>query len=143
MNPSNALNREFFLQNPTLDHVFATFPSLVQGDDIPIINAQWRLLHEVELDEEIVEEEIVDTFWAKISEIVIDTESDIPAFSKLCRLTENLSLIQNSNASAERVWSKSGLIKIKRRNRLSFKNWRAAMLSSQLITDMVCYIKKL
>lgn len=138
MNTSNALNAEFFLKTPTLDLVFATFPTLVRNEEeMMAINAEWRLLHEVNIPQDIAELEIVDEFWAKVAEITLEEEPDRPIFPKLCELVANLGLIQNSNASAERVWSKSGLVKPKRRNRLSFQNWRNVMLASQLVTDMV------
>lgn len=135
LNTDNALDDQFFTSHPTLDHVFETFPSLVSlSANRTQINLEWQHLHEVELPDVIREEKIVDRFWGRLEEFELENG---PAFPMLCELANNVGKIPNSNASAERVWSKSGLVKPKRRNRLQFSMWRAVMLSSQLITDLV------
>lgn len=140
LNNTNALSEDFFLQYPTLDHVFAVFPILIHGsEDMDRINAQWRLLHEYEIPEEIAEDTIVDRFWERIAELIDDSNPETALFGRLCALADNISLVANSNASPERVWSKSGHVKPKKRNRLEFKNWRNIMLSSQIITDLVSW----
>lgn len=134
LRPENALNKKFHCTHPNLDKVFNDFPfKKLDEETRTLINQEWALLLEYELGDEITNEDNVEIFWTKLSSCFGDDGQRL--FEHLKDFAISLMLISNSNASAERLWSKMNLSKTKLRNKLKFETIRSILLASSYIVD--------
>lgn len=134
--PKNVLSEEFHEQYPNLDKIMDEFKSFIKnGDEREVIIREWAEIIEYDVTEqfEIIEEKDIDVFWIKIRGIVKNEKTAL--FENLANLAMLCCLIPNSNASAERLWSKMNLEKTRLRNRLALSTLKAILLAAHLVKD--------
>lgn len=130
--PSNALSQEFHRTHEDLDTVFEAYPTFVTAADRRKINTEWKSLMECDFDEEIRTEKEADVFWNKMTRYVNVEGNQL--FINLADFVITTFLIPNSNASAERAFSKQNLEKIKPRNRLHILTLEGLMKASAYVS---------
>lgn len=132
-NPKNTLSKEYHQKHQNLNHVMDEFAGFLTHEKRADINKEWKEVLTFNMPSEISDETKIDIFWSKIKGIE-DNEGkaelpNLADFAMLCLL------IPNSNASAERLWSKLNFEKTKLRNKLSFESLRSLLLAAALIRD--------
>ena len=129
LNPENALCPLFHKKNKTLSKIFDALPGLHENEKIKEeINDEWENLCSFNFSDEIKKEKNFEKFWLKIKKY--------SQFEYLCNYVFAVfSIIPNSNASVERIWSLLTLQDTKTRSRLQFLSIRAILLSRQFLID--------
>lgn len=134
--PKNVLSKEFHQKNPKcLEKIFEDFSSFITLEDGKSIEGEWNRIvaNRNKLPEEITDEKDIETFWVKVSEYRDENNTLLcPNLTNFVFLTF---LIPNSNASAERLWSKMNLEKTKLRNKLHFSTMRSILLAAQSVKN--------
>lgn len=126
--PSNAISSDYHAKHPNLNEIVEKFAPFLERVDSAVIAQQWQELPEFPIPDDIRMEENLVSFWIGIRSLGT-------VFLNLAELALLSMLLPNSNASAERLWSKLNLEKTKLRNKLDFKTVRAILLAAQYIKD--------
>ncbi|KAL7290005.1 hypothetical protein TKK_0015737 [Trichogramma kaykai] len=133
LHPKNTLSKNYHENHaPNLDQMFDVYPQFVESDDAKKnINSQWELLCSMDFEDDTIKQEPnIDNFWSMVEQY--RNKQNIRCFQDIGAFVMKILLIPNSNASAERLWSKYNLEKTKLRNRLHFGTTRDILFASQL-----------
>ncbi|KAL7289728.1 hypothetical protein TKK_0016449 [Trichogramma kaykai] len=132
--PENALNKEFHEhveKNGLLFPTFERFKSLQPfHEKEKVMKTEWDDLIKYDLPGNITNEKDMDKFWFLLKEV------GDGKFEHLSEFVLNLLCIPNSNAGAERIWSKYKLEKSDIRSSLHNESTPSIMLTSALIQDV-------
>lgn len=131
--PNNVLSSRFHRQNPDLNVILEIFSKFVDQNLANSINMEWAEIYKYTMSESMKNEKNLEVFWDKISKTC--DEHDQPIFSNLANFVRLTFLLPNSNASAERIWSKYSLEKTKLRNKLYFQTVRSILFAAQLVRN--------
>lgn len=131
--PKNALSGVFHQNHENLNDVFDAFPNLVTAEeDRTTNNSEWARLLAYTFNEEISDEKQADVFWNKMARYT-DPDGNL-LFINMADFAISVLLIPNSNASAERVFSKQNLEKTRPRNRLLLVSLAGLMKASAYVS---------
>ncbi|KAL7306158.1 hypothetical protein TKK_0001604 [Trichogramma kaykai] len=146
--PSNALSRLFHNQCQNLNHLIDQCPALIKDDkDVELINNQWNLLLETNIDDFIITQNDPVAFWISLEKYQnssrteninnyndLENNNDYP-FSRLSAFALDFMCLPESNALSERIWSKYKKEKGDRRGRLCDATMRGILLTASCVKD--------
>uniref|UniRef100_A0ABD2WAK6 Phorbol-ester/DAG-type domain-containing protein n=1 Tax=Trichogramma kaykai TaxID=54128 RepID=A0ABD2WAK6_9HYME len=132
LHPKNALSQNYHENYAVnLNELCKAYAQFVSSNDVlRNINDQWQALCEDTFPPFISDQSDVDTFWIELSAYQETQRNNY--YRDLCDLALSILLLPNSNASAERLWSKYNLEKTQLRNRLHFETVRDILFTSSL-----------
>lgn len=132
--PENALSERFHQDHPNLEGVLEKFSAFIADEDKKLIGEEWRSIMSYEIPRRMMQGKDIDEFWIELMDYT-EENTDRPLFKNLSKFALLTLLIPNSNASAERLWSKLNFEKTKLRNRLHFSTLRSILFAAQMIRD--------
>lgn len=130
--PENTLSRNYHKHHQNLDAALDMFSTFISAEERQLINEEWNKVYMYQFQKELLGEKNAEAFWAMISDYEEDNQ---PLFQNLANFAILTFLIPNSNASAERLWSKLNFEKTKLRNKLHFSTVRSILLAAELVKD--------
>ncbi|KAK3914311.1 CYFIP-related Rac1 interactor B [Frankliniella fusca] len=114
---------------PFMDLVPRAKPADV--DTVQRIDDQWRALPYEDIPQDMLDEELLDVFWARIGKIT--HPEGTPKFKDLSDFVLDVLSLPHSNADVKRIFSKITLIRTKLRNKLVSHTVEGLCLASQCV----------
>lgn len=124
------LSKNFLLETPTLADLVSEVPRIYNGN-VQDLDAEWRRLPDVELPLDLRQTNNSEQFFRGLR--TLTNENGEPMFSVLPQFALNVLALPTSNADAERIFSKTGLIKSKIRNKLLPSTQAALVQVSEIV----------
>lgn len=100
---------------PSIVPLAQNFPNLITGNEIQILDNEWRLLRNTTIDFDPTGS--IEHFWVSIRNKCFGDNS--PMFRTLSNFVLKLLCLPHSSANVERIFSQVNLLKTKQRNKLS------------------------
>lgn len=111
LSPKNVCDKK----NSSISPLAVHFPNLVAPNDLQILDNEWRLLRNTNLN--VDQNNSIEEFWNTIEKMRHGDDS--PMFPVLSTFVFNLLIFPHSSANVERTFSDVNLLKTNQRNKLS------------------------
>lgn len=128
----NATDENYHQTVPNLAEILQKFAPYLEEDEESLVQVEWNKMTQFDVPKDSDKNQPLELFWFRLREF---QEAGRPVLKNLADFALKTFLLPNSNASAERLWSKLSLEKTKLRNKLAFSTVRSILLAAEFINN--------